>query len=425
MVQEIRNIQRQSLANGLTIITEQMTHLRSISIGIWIKSGSRDEDLARNGIAHFIEHMVFKGTESRSAEAIAREVDSIGGNLDAFTSKEYICFSIKVLDEHLPIAMDLLADMVLRPTFAGDDITKERGVILEEIKMDEDNPDYLVFEIFSDNFWKNHPLGKPILGTRDTVKKFDPAVVREWYKRFFHPSNMIIAAAGNVDHKAFADVVGRYFADLAPGTDGHYEKAPVVDPKIILKNKKSLEQVQICLGVPAHGITHSDRYVGYLLNTVLGGGMSSRLFQNIREQRGMAYSIGSDITSYRDTGCYSVYAGTSLTNANKAIQLTMEEFKKMRTEPLCEEELNRAKAQMKGGMMLGLESSGARMSSLARAEMFFGTYEALDQRIARIDAVTAEQVQAMAQDLFKTEQVAVTVLGNLSGLKLRREMLEC
>ncbi len=425
MVQESRNIQRQTLANGLTIITEQMPHLRSVSVGIWIKSGSRDENLERNGIAHFIEHMVFKGTESRSAEAIAREVDSIGGNLDAFTSKEYICFNIKVLDEHLPIAMDLLSDMVLRPTFAAADITKERGVILEEIKMDEDNPDYLVFEIFSDNFWKNHPLGKPILGTRDTVKKFDESIVKEWYKKFFHPGNIIIAAAGNLDHEAFAAEVSRYFAALEPRENGHYEKAPVVDPKIILKNKKSLEQVQICLGVPAHGINTKDRYVGYLLNTVLGGGMSSRLFQNIRENHGMAYSIGADITSYRDTGCFSVYAGTSLANANKAIQLTMKEFKQIRSEPLPEEELKRAKAQMKGGMMLGLESSGARMSSLARAEIYFGTYEALDQRIARIDAITAEQVQAMAQDLFRTDQVAVTVLGNLTGMKLRRDMLEC
>src|SRR5437773_3909726 len=207
MVEETRNIRREVLPNGLIVLTEEMQHIRSVSIGIWIKTGSRDEELSLNGISHFIEHMVFKGTKHRSAEEIARQVDSIGGNMDAFTAKECVCFSAKVLDEHMPIAMDVLSDLVLNPVFTADDIGRERGVILEEIKMDEDNPDYLVHEIFTQNFWKDHPLGKPILGTKDTVKKFQQQTLLDYYGGFFYPGNMIISAAGSIKHETFAELV--------------------------------------------------------------------------------------------------------------------------------------------------------------------------------------------------------------------------
>src|SRR6266849_7563006 len=279
---EDRNIRREVLPNGLSIITEEMKHIRSISIGIWIKTGSRDEDLQWNGISHFVEHMVFKGTQHRSAEEIARQVDSIGGNIDAFTAKECVSFSIKVLDEHLPIALDVLSDLVLNPVFDAGDIVRERGVILEEIKMDEDSPDYLVHEIFTQNFWKDHPLGRPILGTRDTVKRFEQPVVSEFYGQRFYPGNMIIAAAGNLKHKQFLDMVSGHFQDLKPGSNGHVSTAPKIVPRITLRNKKALEQVQLCVGVPAYPIAHEKRFVCYVLNTVLGGGMSSRVFQNIR-----------------------------------------------------------------------------------------------------------------------------------------------
>src|SRR5215469_10839633 len=301
-ISEPRNIQREVLPNGLIVLSEEMPHIRSIAIGIWMKTGSRDESLELNGISHFTEHMVFKGTKTRSAQQIARQVDSIGGNMDAFTGKETICFNIKVLDEHLPMAMDILSDLVLNPVFDPKDIVREKGVILEEIKMDEDNPDYLVHEIFTQNFWKDHPLGKPILGTKETVRAFKQEDLFGFYRERFSPNNIIISAAGNLNHAKFVDLIQQRFAGLKPVPNGYHQPAPAVTPRIITRNKKSLEQVQLCLGVPSHPISHEKRYVSYVLNTVLGGGMSSRLFQKIREEQGLAYSIYSDLSPYRDTG---------------------------------------------------------------------------------------------------------------------------
>jgi predicted Zn-dependent peptidase len=425
MAEERRNIQREILPNGLTVITEQMQHIRSISIGIWIKTGSRDEDLQWNGISHFIEHMVFKGTAHRSAEDIARQVDSIGGNMDAFTAKECICFNIKVLDEHLPIAMDVLSDLVLNPTFDTQDITRERSVILEEIKMDEDSPDYLVHEIFSLNFWKDHPLGKPILGTKDTVKRFERPPVLDFYAQRFSPGNIIICAAGNLDHAKFVELVSKHFHAMKPVKNGFHSAPPRVVPKIILRNKKALEQVQICVGVPSHPIAHEKRHASYILNTLLGGGMSSRLFQNIRERQGLAYAIYSDLSPYRDTGCLSVYAGTSRESANKVVQSIVAEFRKLKADHVPAEELRRSKDQLKGSLMLSLESSTARMSNLARQEMYFDHFNDMDELLQKIEAVTADQLQQLAQEFFHTESIAVTVLGNLNGLKLGREQLAC
>jgi predicted Zn-dependent peptidase len=425
MAQEVRNIRRQTLPNGLTIITEQMEHIRSASIGIWLQTGSRDEAPEWNGISHFIEHMVFKGTKHRTAEEIARQVDSTGGNLDAFTAKECICFNVKVLDEQVPTALDILSDLVLNPVFDANDIARERGVIMEEIKMDEDNPDYLVHEIFTQNFWKDHPLGKPILGTKETVKRFDREPILEAYAHRFAPGNIIVSAAGHLDHDRFVELVTRQFQEMKPMANGFHSSAPKIVSRITLRNKKALEQVQICIGVPAHPIAHEKRHAGYVLNTLLGGGMSSRLFQNIRERQGLAYSIYSDLNPYRDTGCLAVYAGTSLASAAKVVQSVVSEFRKLKTEPVPEEEVRRAKAQLKGGMMLSLESSTSRMSNLARQEMYFDRFYDLDELIARIEAVTAEDLTTLANEFFKTENVAVTALGNLNGLKLTRDQLAC
>ena len=425
MAEETRNIRRALLPNGLILITEEMQHIRSISIGIWVKTGSRDEDPQWNGISHFIEHMVFKGTKHRTAEAIARQVDSIGGNIDAFTAKECVCFNIKVLDEHLPIALDVLSDLVLNPVFSSEDIGRERGVILEEIKMDEDSPDYLVHEIFTQNFWKDHPLGKPILGTKETVRKFERDPVLEFYKQRFVPGNLVVSAAGHLKHENFVELVTKHFAAMKPMKNGFHSSQPGVASRIVLRNKKALEQVQICLGVPSHPIAHARRHASYILNTVLGGGMSSRLFQNIRERQGLAYSIYSDLTPYRDTGCMSVYAGTSRESAVKVVSLIVSEFRKLKTEPVPEEELRRAKDQLKGSLMLSLESSTARMSNLARQEMYFDHFYTLDELIEKIESVTASELQELANEFFRTESVAVTVLGNLNGLKLTREQLAC
>jgi predicted Zn-dependent peptidase len=425
MVKEVRNIRRQVLPHGLTIITEQMQHIRSASIGIWLQTGSRDEDPESNGISHFIEHMVFKGTKHRTAEEIARQVDSIGGNMDAFTAKECICFNVKVLDEHIPIALDVLTDLVLHPVFDAADITRERGVILEEIKMDEDNPDYLVHEIFTQNFWKDHPLGKPILGTKDTVRRFERNAVLDAYAHRFAPGNIIVSAAGNLDHDRFVDLVTKHFEHMKPSKNGFHSSAPKIVSRIILRNKKALEQVQLCIGVPSHPIAHEKRHAGYILNTLLGGGMSSRLFQNIRERQGLAYSIYSDLNPYRDTGCLAVYAGTSLPSAAKVVQSVVSEFGKLKTEAVPEEELRRAKDQLKGSLMLSLESSTARMSNLARQEMYFDHFSDLDELIEKIEAVTVEDLKSLANEFFQTEAVAVTALGNLSGLKISRDQLAC
>lgn len=422
---EPRDIHREILPNGLIVLSEEMRHIRSISIGIWMKTGSRDETAELNGISHFTEHMVFKGTTSRSARDIARQVDSIGGNMDAFTGKETICFNIKVLDEHLPIALDILSDLVLNPVFAEKDITREKGVILEEIKMDEDNPDYLVHEIFTQNFWKDHPLGKPILGTKDTVRSFEQEKLFDFYRHRFVPNNIIISAAGNLNHQRFMNLIKERFVGLKSVPNGFHQPTPAVTPRIITRNKKSLEQVQLCLGVPSHPISHAKRYVSYVLNTVLGGGMSSRLFQKIREDQGLVYSIYSDLNPYRDTGCLSVYAGTSLESTPKVVGSILAEFHELKSDVIPPEELRRAKDQLKGSLMLSLESSTSRMSNLARQEMYFDRFFTLDETIEQIEGVTAEEVTEMAGSLFHQDRIAVTVLGNLDGLKLSREQLVC
>ena len=425
MTKDPRNIRRTVLPNGLTILSEEMEHIRSVSIGIWIKTGSREEDPQWNGISHFIEHMVFKGTEKRSAEDIARQVDSIGGNMDAFTAKECVCFNIKVLDEHVRIALDVLSDLVLRPVFKAEDIERERGVILEEIKMDEDNPDYLVHEIFTQNFWKNHALGRPILGTKETVKRFAPAPVRKLYNERFTPGNIIVSAAGHLKHEQFVELVSGHFSNVKPRKNAFHSPVPKIVPKIVLRNKKSLEQVQICLGVPSYPIAHESRHASYVLNTLLGGGMSSRLFQNIRERQGLAYAIYSDLSPYRDTGCLTVNAGTSRETAGKVVRSIVTEFLKLKSDPVPPEELRRAKDQLKGSLMLSLESSTARMSNLARQEMYFDRFFSMDEMIRKIEEVTSEQLQKIAQEFFRPEAIAVTVLGNLNGLKLPRRQLAC
>jgi predicted Zn-dependent peptidase len=420
-----RNLRRTVLPNGLIVLTERMEHLRSVAMGVWIKSGSRCEAAETNGISHFVEHMLFKGTRSRSAQHIAREMDSIGGNLDAFTGKETICFNVKSLADHVPIALDILADLVLNPIFASSDIERERGVILEEIKIDEDNPDVLVHELFTQNFWHNHPLGKPILGTSTTVGRLDQQKLFDYHGGRFLGDNMIFSAAGDLDHDRFVDAVASKFSSLAPGQALREEQAPEASARVVLRNKKALEQVQICLGVPAPPITDDNRYATLILNTVLGGGMSSRLFQTIREERGMAYSVYSDLSPYRDTGTLCVYAGTSSARTLETVDLILAELSKLKETPLGHEELTRAKDQLKGNILMGLESSNSRMANLARQEMYFQQFFTVEEIIARIDAVDASQVQAMAQRLFDPDRIAVTLLGRLDGIKLNRTRLVC
>ena len=422
-----RNIRKTVLPNGLLVLTESMPHLRSVSMGAWVGSGARDETAEVNGISHFVEHMVFKGTTSRSAQQIAREVDTIGGNLDAFTGKEMVCFNIRVLDENVPPALEVLSDLVLHPTFTPEDLDREKGVILEEIKMDEDNPDYLVNEVWTQNFWKGDALGRPILGTAKTVSSFNQPALFDFYAGQFTPQNMVFSAAGNLEHDAFVAQVEKQFSSLAAGSEVAAQKmpAPQATPHITLKRKKALEQVQFCLGVPAPPVNDSRRYVVYLLNTMLGGGMSSRLFQTIREDQGLAYSIFSEMNPFRDTGSLCVYAGTSVDKTRKVLQLTLNELRRLKEETVSDVELKRAKDQLKSNMVIGLESSGSRMANLARQQMYFGRFFGVDEIMEEIEAVTTADIQELAQELFQPELMALTLLGNLGSMKVEREDLAC
>lgn len=412
-----RAIETDTLPNGLVVITEPMDHLRSVAVGVWIRSGSRREPAEVNGIAHFIEHMVFKGTGRRSAQEIAREVDRVGGMLDAFTAKEMVGFHTRVLDEHLPQAFDVLSDLVLDPQFPDEEISREKSVILEEIKMAEDNPEDLVHELFTQNFWRDHPLGKPILGTRETVGNFDRDKLRVWFSRWYAPDNMIVTAAGHVSHAQMMGLSAR-FADRPAVKHGPADSPAAAAPRITLKNKRELEQVHICIGVEALPIADSRRFAASVLNNILGGGMSSRLFQNIREKQGLAYAVFSEISPYRDTGLLSVYAGTARETPSQVIASVMAEFRAMKEELVSEEELRRAKDHLKGAMLLSLESPGTRMSNLARHYMYFERFFTPEELIAELEAVTREEVRKLAGEFFKSGRIAATVVGNLDGFRL-------
>ena len=417
MSQPVREIEQAELPNGLVVVTEKMRHVRSVSVGIWLGTGSRGESPERNGIAHFIEHMVFKGTEKRTAEQIAQSVDSVGGMLDAFTAKEMTCFNAKVLDEHLPVAFDVISDLVLRPRFDQADIVKERQVVLEEIKMDEDNPEYLIHEMFTQKFWSGHPLGLPILGTPETVSQFSSGAVRECFDCWYAPNNTVITAAGNLEHAQLVDLVEREFGGSPRQAPETVRTPPEAHPGIEQRNKKELEQVHLVIGVPSYPLAHERRYAASLLNIILGGGMSSRLFQNIRERQGLAYSIGSDLSPYTDAGVLSVYAGTSRESAEQLIRSVIEEFQRIHQEAVSAEELRRAKDHLKGSMMLSLESTSARMSNLARQAMYLHKFISLDEMLASIEKVTREEILEIAQDFFAAGRVTLSVLGNLNGFQ--------
>jgi predicted Zn-dependent peptidase len=422
---ELRAIEKTVFPNGLVVITQAMPQVRSVSIGVWIRSGSRREPAEINGISHFIEHMVFKGTEHRSAEQIAREMDRVGGMLDAFTSKEMVCFNAKVLDEHLPLAFDVLADLALSPKFAEEDIVREKSVILEEIKMTEDNPEDLVHELFTQHFWNAHPLGRPILGTPKTVEKFDSDLLRTWFRRWYAPNKIVITAAGSLTHQQIVDLVGAKFAHLAAVEDGQTESVPTPCPQILSRSKRGLEQVHICLGVSAFPMADQRRYAVTLLTNILGGGMSSRLFQNIREKQGLAYAVFSDMNPYRDAGLLSVYAGTALETAEKLIHSVAAEFRDLKENLVTEEELRRSKDHLKGSLLLSLESTGARMSNIARQHLYFDRFFSSDEIIASLEAVTREEIQQIAREFFHPGKLAATVLGTLNGFSVTPEHLAC
>jgi predicted Zn-dependent peptidase len=422
---QVREIERATLPNGIRIVTESMPYVRSVSLGLWIGSGSRVEHGPENGISHFIEHMVFKGTRQRSAEDIARSVDSVGGGLDAFTSKELVSFNAKVLDEHLPLALDILADLVLNPLFREADIEKEKSVILEEIKMEADQPEFVLHEAFISNFWKGHSLGKPILGTKETVKKFGQEMLCDYYNRVYSPGNILITAAGNLNHDVIVKLVRDKFESMQTRAALPLDTTPRPHAPIILRKKESLEQVHIALGVPAYALAHELRFPLYVLNTVLGGGMSSRLFQNIREKQGLAYAVYSELNLFSDTGCFTIYAGTAIETAKQVVESVIKELRQLKNDLIGEDELRRAKDHLKGSLMLSLESTSSRMSNLARQELYFDRFMSLDEMIDSIEAVTREQVQSIAHEFFQTQNIALAMLGRLSETSVTRDDLVC
>ncbi|MBS1809228.1 MAG: insulinase family protein [Acidobacteria bacterium] len=416
-------IHKTQLENGLVVVSEPMSHVRSVSFGVFLREGSRHESHDINGINHFIEHTLFKGTRRRTAVQIADESDALGGYLDAFTARESVGFTNKVLDEHLPQAFELIADLVTAPTFDPTELDKERNVILEEIKMVEDTPDDLVFEIFSEGFYPNHALGRPILGTPETLATFKSKRVRQYYEDAYRPENLVIAAAGNITHEALLELVNQHFGHLRSRQVAASQPEPAPTPHITLRHKSELEQSHLVLGAVCPSLMSEDHYAVNVLCTILGGGMSSRLFQSVREDRGLVYTILSSLTEYVDTGFLSIYAGASSENIEPTITATVAELRRLKNEPISAVELQRNKDQLKTSLMLALESSSARMNALASQEMTWGEFLSPDEVIEEINAVTAEDVQRLACEIFQPEAMAVTVLGDVDGLELERDQL--
>jgi predicted Zn-dependent peptidase len=411
-------IVKEVLQNGLTLVTEGMEHVRSVAVGVWLRRGSRHESGAKAGISHFIEHMVFKGTRHRTAEDIASEVDSMGGYMDAFTAKEYASFHLKVLDAQLEKAVDILADVVMNPLFAASEMIKEKRVIREEIHMVEDTPDDLVMELFNEAFWPKHPLGRRILGSKRSVAALTRDDLASYFHEVYRPGNLVIAAAGHLDHAAARELIVRHFGGLEAGGTSTNGGPPNPAARIVARSKKELEQVHVCLGGPAFPQAHADRYGAFVLNTVLGGSMSSRLFQNIREQKGLAYSISSGLASYSDAGSLTIYAGTSVDVVDQVIALTMDEIRRVLNETVPAAELRRAKDHLKGSLMLALESTGSRMSNLARQEIYFGRQYGLEEVLDGIEAVQADDLLRIAGTVF-SDGLTLSILGPLGAYRPR------
>jgi predicted Zn-dependent peptidase len=415
-------MQSSRLANGVRVLSETLPDLPSVTVGIWVENGSRYERAEQAGISHFLEHLFFKGTEGRTAAQIAEEIDAVGGVLNAFTGKEYTCYYAKVLREHLPLALDLLVDIFMHSRFATDEIERERTVIIQEISQAEDTPDDYVHELFNLAFWPGHPLSRPIAGTPDTVSRFAREDFLGFLDARYRPDRILIAAAGNLMHDDLLRVAERQFGGLvgsASGTDG----GPPAPRPALAVHEKALEQVHLCLGTPGIAQADPDRYAVHLMNAAIGGGMSSRLFQEIRERRGKAYTVYSFLASYVDAGYLGVYVGTAAEWTREVIDVIRGELERVTREGLAPEELARVKKQMKGSMLLGLETSDSRMSRIAKNEIYFGRDVPLEEIARGIDAVTSDDVLRVADRLLGRRALALTVLGDLKGYPLDGEVL--
>src|SRR5215471_5923103 len=421
----IDKVQTTRLSNGLTILTEHMPELRSVSLGIWVRRGSRHETRVQNGICHFIEHALFKGTECRSAHDIATESDRLGGQFDAYTSHEMTGFAAKVVDTAMPRAFDLLSDMVLNPRFDEDDLLKEQKVIIEEMKMIEDTPDELLTELFHAAYFPDHSLGRPIEGTETTVSSFDHSATADFHLRNFAPRHLVIAAAGNVAHDELVNMVMATFgAEAMAEAAGCDSAAPDVAAPIMIEGKSELEQAHLIIAAPWPSAKSADRYAASMLATIIGGGTSSRLWQSIREERGLAYSIGAGGNTFSDVGMFTIYAGTSPAQMDEVFDLALDELRRIVREPVTEDELELAKQQAISSVLLSLESSSTRVGALARQEIIHGRRISPDEIIESINAVTREDAQHVAQSCFTTEALSVGALGNLNGFAVDRSRFE-
>ncbi|MDF2635402.1 MAG: processing peptidase [Pelosinus sp.] len=398
------------LSNGLRVVSEAIPYVKSVTLGIWIGTGSRFEQSYNHGISHFIEHMVFKGTKNRSAKDIAETVDGVGGEINAFTTKEYTCYYIKVLDTHLELALDVLSDMLQSSTFSVEDINREKEVVLEEICMYEDTPDELVHDLHHNTIWAKHALGHNILGTIPTVEKFNKNIIAEYYQNFYTPDNIVIAAAGNLNHEKLVELAEYYFGSM----NGRKKELPSIIPNLIASQtiqSKAIEQVHICLGTNSVPQSSPDIYTIHILNNILGGGISSRLFQSIREEKGLAYSIYSYQANYSDAGLLTIYAGTRPSNAPQVIELILENITALKNEGISASELMKSKEQLKGSLLLGLESSSSRMSRIGKMELTLGKFITLNEVVAKIDKISLEDLENIIQKLFNPKALAFTALG--------------
>lgn len=394
----------------MRVISEKISHVRSVAIGFWVRVGSRDEAEVDNGMSHFIEHLLFKGTEKRSAREISEVFDSLGGELNAFTAKEFTCYFTRLLDEHVPVGIEILADMIQNPRFDEADINSERKVILEEINLHEDSPDERIHDIFATALFEGHPLGKTILGHEATVGAFSSADVKRFFAEHYRPENIAVVAAGNIDHQDLVDLVNKFYGKEETGKPERKEFVPVVEKKLEVYTKQT-EQAHIVYGSEAYSTSDERRFGLNVLDTILGGGMSSRLFQEIREKRGLAYSVYSYHSAYAETGSFAVYAGTAPDNAEEVIELIQKEVSSVLKDGLTDAEFERSKEHIKGQLVLGVESTSRRMTRLGRVEMTHGEYLSIDDVIQKIDVVTKDQVLEIAKELFGSDKVVLAAIG--------------
>lgn len=407
---EIESVTKSTLDNGLRIVTENIDSVKSISVGIWVKTGSRHETEKQAGITHFLEHMLFKGTEKRNAYDIALSMEAVGGYLNAFTSSEYTCYYARCVNTELERALDVLSDMVLHPTFPDEEVEKEKKVVIEEMKMYRDSPDDYLFEEFNSKIFEGHELGRPVIGFEETVSAFTREDLYEYMKERYFPGNLLISVAGNVNHEQVVETVKSYFSKLKAVQAEELEQPLPEFRKANLKLTKAIEQTHYVYGRRGLKHDHDDKYLLLMANTVLGGGMSSRLHQNVREKYGYCYSIQTFNQAYTDSGLWGVYVGTDKEYVDHVRELIIKELKKIQDKSIPQKELEEAKSQLKGKLLLSQENTSNRMTRLAKSELYFERFVTLDELEEKIEEVTAEDIQQFAKDFFNDEFFMEAVL---------------